>query len=112
MRGGGSLVRGSGNCSRRKEGETPPEGLGAAVLDGACGVVDTGGGVRLGGDGVDCDRDAEVGAGGGRRDNHGARVEDAERADDDDLGGVLSAMDVVLTQEEEEAEVCALIYGD
>lgn len=126
---GGSLVRGSGvpvhgsgsgGCSRRREGEAPPEGTGVTVLGGACGVADIGsgggdvGGVRLDGDGVDPDGETGVGAGEGLRDSHGERAEEeAERVDDDHLViGGLSAMDVMLTQEQEEAETCTLMYGE
>lgn len=128
---GGSLVRGggvpvhssgsgSGGCSRRKEGEAPPEGTGVTVLGGACEVADIGSGggdvdgVRLDGDGVDPDGETGIGAGEGLRDSHGERAEEeAERADDDYLvGGGLSAMDVMLTQEQEEAEACTLMYGE
>lgn len=122
VRGGGFPVHGRGGCSGRKAREAPPEGTGMAVLGRACGVADIGigggggdvGGVRLGGDGVDCGRETGVRAGGGLRDSHGERAEeDAERADDDCLvSGGLSAMDVVLTQEQEEAETYTMMYGE
>lgn len=129
-RGGGSLVRGSGSCSRRKGRETRPEGTGvggACGMDGICGCgnVELGrgssggeglgggvGSVGLGVDGVGCSRVTGVIAPGELSDNRDELVQDGRRTDADELVGGLSAMDVVLTQEQEEVEACTLIYGE